>query len=84
MTLANAKSSKQGVGPLNKENKVIQVTFKNEIILKCFFCNRRYSLLKFGCPNCLIRRLCHSTSLESGIDVGPGKIGKKNKRRALK
>ena len=24
------------------------------------FCNRRYSLLSFGGPNCIIRSLCHS------------------------
>ena len=55
---ANAKSSKQGVGPLKKETKVTQVTFKNEIIF-FFVSDVTHSRASTG-PNCLIWRLCHS------------------------
>jgi hypothetical protein len=33
---ANAKSSKQGVGPLNKETRLTKVISKNETSLKCY------------------------------------------------
>ena len=52
-----------------------------------------FSILKsiefLDCSNGLVWRLIQSPTLESGIDVGqginvgPGKLGKKNKRRAL-
>ena len=46
---ANAKSSKQGVGPLNKETKVTEVISKNETSSKCYRCFSDYKSCRYFC-----------------------------------